>query len=59
MLTIGFLGDELQYNIPLNLLYALRKQARERSLRFLYFTVQPLHYPYEFEAQSNILYNMI
>jgi len=59
MLTIGLLGDELHYSIPQNLLNALKKQARKRWLRFLYFTAQPLQHPNEFYARSNILYNMI
>lgn len=56
---IGILGDELNFNIPITILKTVKKLATQQNFKFLYFAGQPYKSPHNYQAQSNILYDMI
>ncbi|MBN2535477.1 MAG: substrate-binding domain-containing protein [Spirochaetales bacterium] len=58
-MTIGIAGDVLNYDIPIMYFMAIKNVVLKYDVNVLYFTTKPIRSPYNYDIQSNILYDMI
>ncbi|MBN2533319.1 MAG: substrate-binding domain-containing protein [Spirochaetales bacterium] len=57
--TIGMIGDELDYDIPILYFRAIRDIALQYNINLLHFTGKPIRSPFNYSIQANILYELI
>jgi DNA-binding LacI/PurR family transcriptional regulator/serine phosphatase RsbU (regulator of sigma subunit) len=57
--TIAFMGDKLNFDIPISFFRAVKEVVSRNDINMLYCTGKPIRSPFNYDIQANILYDLV